>query len=417
MAKSVKKCSVCKKVSKNCNCDELRKEQTICAKCLENDSLGQGQTCTCCQACSQPTGHCLCCSVCTKLLAQCACCKTCRRPPEICPGNCCQTCKQVPCTCVCARCHNQDCQCCTLCKAHPCQCNCVICGEATTNCDCCKTCRQKQCICPCSECGQTNCFCCKTCKKASCSCCRNCKVPACGVCCTRCFKSLPCDCCLLCETLKDDCECTTSTQRSSQQEESPLSSPSNMAPQIEPPNMGILKDRTQLEFYIDSLERWGYFVTATGVKEELLGELVITYAFSQNPELCRELSDHFGSTLRNKKDGIAQITKWLKEKYGLNKHADMVKVLNNFLNTCREKGENLADFISRFEKNLAEVKKMGETLSETCLSILLLRQAQLTDTDSQIITINLEENLIIRLIYQINLIILFHNKSAYIVHQ
>ena len=32
---------------------------------------------------------------------------------------------------------------------------------------------------------------------------------------------------------------------------------------------------------------------------------------------------------------------------------------------------------------------MGGTLSPNCLSILLLRQAQLSDTDSQIITINL----------------------------
>ena len=33
---------------------------------------------------------------------------------------------------------------------------------------------------------------------------------------------------------------------------------------------------------------------------------------------------------------------------------------------------------------------MGEQFSSTCLSILLLRQCQLTDTDSQIVTINLE---------------------------
>ena len=74
----------------------------------------------------------------------------------------------------------------------------------------------------------------------------------------------------------------------------------------------------------------------------------------------------------------------------MNKHADMVKVLNQFLSTTRTKNENLVDYITRFEKNYTEVKKMGETLSSTCLAILLLRQAQLGDTDSQIITINLE---------------------------
>ena len=40
---------------------------------------------------------------------------------------------------------------------------------------------------------------------------------------------------------------------------------------------------------------------------------------------------------------------WLKAKFGMNKHADMVKVLNNFLNTCRNKDETLLDFIARFD--------------------------------------------------------------------
>lgn len=102
------------------------------------------------------------------------------------------------------------------------------------------------------------------------------------------------------------------------------------------------------------------------------------------------MSDHFNDALRNDSEGIEKIVNWLKAKFGMNKHADMVKILNQFLNTTRAKNENLVDYITRFERNYAEVKKMGETLSPTCLSILLLRQAQLTDTDSQIITMNLE---------------------------
>ena len=87
---------------------------------------------------------------------------------------------------------------------------------------------------------------------------------------------------------------------------------------------------------------------------------------------------------------MAKVFSWLKAKFGMNKHADMVKVLNQFLSTTRIKNENLVEYIARFEKNYAEVKKMGENLSPTCQAILLLRQAQLTDVDNQIITINLE---------------------------
>ena len=154
--------------------------------------------------------------------------------------------------------------------------------------------------------------------------------------------------------------------------------------------MGILKDRSQLEFYITALERWSTIAIATGTAASLLADIVLALAFKQAPELCRELSDEFGTTLSGDEGGLKKITDFLKSKFGLNKHADMVRVLNNFLNTTRNKNENLVDFITRFEKNYSEVKKMGENLSETCLAILLLRQAQLTDTDSQIITINLE---------------------------
>ena len=153
--------------------------------------------------------------------------------------------------------------------------------------------------------------------------------------------------------------------------------------------MGILKDKSQLEFYISALERWSTLATHAGTAENIQADLVLAHTFNQAPNLCREMTEHFGSTLKGNSEGMDKIIQWLKTKFGLNKHADMVKILNNFLNTSRNRGEHLIDFISRFERNYSEVKKMGQTFSPTCLSILLLRQAQLNDTDSQIITINL----------------------------
>ena len=159
---------------------------------------------------------------------------------------------------------------------------------------------------------------------------------------------------------------------------------------IEPPDMSILRDRSQLEFYISALERWATIAKASGIAETLLADIVLAHAFKQAPELCKEMSDHFDNSLKSNSKGVEKIVTWLKAKFGMNKHADMVKVLNLFLNTTRSRSENLVEYITRFERNYAEVKKLGETLSPTCLSILLLRQAQLTDTDSQIITMNLE---------------------------
>ena len=110
--------------------------------------------------------------------------------------------------------------------------------------------------------------------------------------------------------------------------------------------MSILKDRSQLEFYISALERWTTIAKVSGVAETLLADIVLAHAFKQAPELCKEMSDDFDNSPRNDNKGIEKIVIWLEEKFGMNKHADMVKVLNQFLNTTRAKNENLVDYIT-----------------------------------------------------------------------
>ena len=61
-----------------------------------------------------------------------------------------------------------------------------------------------------------------------------------------------------------------------------------------------------------------------------------------------------------------------------------------FLSTIRAKKETLEWYIARFERNYAEVEKLGETLSPSLLSALLLRHAQLPKDDIQVILMNLE---------------------------
>ena len=118
--------------------------------------------------------------------------------------------------------------------------------------------------------------------------------------------------------------------------------------------MSILqKDCSQLGFYISALKRWA---KVSGVEETLLEDTILTHAFKQAPELCREISDDLNNSTGDNSAGIDRIISRLKEKFGVNKHADMVKILNLFLNTIRARGENLVDYITRFERNYAEVK-------------------------------------------------------------
>ena len=126
---------------------------------------------------------------------------------------------------------------------------------------------------------------------------------------------------------------------------------------LEPPDISILKDRSRLEFYITALERWANIAKASGIADTLLADLVLNHAYKQAPELCMEMSDNFNDTLKNDSEGLKKIINWLQAKLGMNKHADMVKILNQFLNTTRAKNENLIDYIARSERKYAEGKK------------------------------------------------------------
>ena len=154
--------------------------------------------------------------------------------------------------------------------------------------------------------------------------------------------------------------------------------------------MSLLKDKSQLDFYITALENWEELQDCGGYPASKRAAVIFTYAVKSYPALCKEMTDHFKKTLKDDEDGVKKIKEWLRKKFGLSKHADIVRVYNNFLNTTRSKGESLQDFITRFETAYNEVNNLGETLSPTTRAIFLLRQADLSDTANQIITVNID---------------------------
>ena len=158
---------------------------------------------------------------------------------------------------------------------------------------------------------------------------------------------------------------------------------------IEPPDMSILKDGSQLNFYLTALENWEELQDFGGYPATKRAAVIFTHGFKQNPSLCKQLTDHFKKTLKDDAKGVEKIIEWLKQKFGLNKHADIVRVLNTWFNVNRNKQESLLDYITRFEAAYAQVESLGEKISATTRAVLLLRQAQLSDTDHHIITVNL----------------------------
>ena len=107
--------------------------------------------------------------------------------------------------------------------------------------------------------------------------------------------------------------CQPSTETEMPKNLSTVSMSTNMQ---EPPDIDVLKDCSRLNHYIMALKRW---------------------------------SD----------EGKRKTIDWLNNEYGMDKQADVVKIFNQFFNTTRVKNENLIDYIARFEKSYADVKKTG----------------------------------------------------------
>ena len=75
-------------------------------------------------------------------------------------------------------------------------------------------------------------------------------------------------------------------------------------PSLEPPDMSVLKERSQLDFYISALKRWA---KVSRVEETLLEDMVLTHAYKQAPELCREMTDKFKDSTEDTNGGIQRI--------------------------------------------------------------------------------------------------------------
>ena len=373
--------------------------------CVTLGTLGPDNACVCCKKCSrqpceccpacrlfdciclcgtcglQLKDKCTCCKRCFLAFGACTCCERCKRTVLIC--DCCSKCESFKedCSCPCKTCEKKPCECCTGCQEAPTQCKCIceVCLKLKLQCDCCKTCRKFPCS-KCSRCKTRPCQCCTRCSKLECICCKKCRAAQC-VCVAEEAEVVEID-------TSQDTPVTTPKTNTAQ-----IKPVITMAQGLlEPPDISILKDQSQLEFYLTALESWEDLQDCGGYPANKRAAVILTCAFKTYPELCKQMSEHFKKTLKDKEDGVEQISDWLRTKFGLNKHADIVRVLNKWLNTTRNKNESLLDYITRFETAHNELANLGETLSSTFKAVLLLRQADLTDTDQHIITVNIDLN-------------------------
>ena len=190
------------------------------------------------------------------------CCKASGRSGNSCPWHN-NACKKVHCECIGSHHQQSSCEDCNNCKTHPCICEqrSKQCKKEKAICDCGMTCQQitldclhcsmcqdgessdKQSICykvggkP-EELGQqmaTEYMCCLVCPQLICVCCKNCGEPDRGILCPK------------CQAIITDCNCVPQMQTQAQA--------GTLEPITKPPDMSVLRDRSQLEFYISALEK------------------------------------------------------------------------------------------------------------------------------------------------------------------
>ena len=261
---------------------------------------------------------------------------------------------------------------------------CAVCHCLTKNCKC-----NNQC----TDCRESPCKCCERCHEAVCQC-------------------ISCD---VCEQFVEHCQCSPAEDlvRVRQPREEELQQPpveESQQPQVrlqaaqeimaddtrtmrvmgEPPVFPKdKKDRKAISLYIAALKRW---TRVGGYPKKEQADYIIYHASQKSPEYYEELETKFGESLQEKETGVDEIITWLEEKSGVSRHSEVVRLVTTFYKCTRAKGEDLVDFVTRFEKAYTDVQNLTIQgidpilkMSATGKSIVLLTAANLNDVDYQII--------------------------------
>ena len=198
--------------------------------------------------------------------------------------------------------------------------------------------------------------------------------------CHTCAKAKPdCTCspqedeCQTCAQAKPDCTCSPDTPQSIASKV--------IQTAIKPPDLFTHKE--DLPSYARQLRRWS---RACGIEPKLQGDFILLHQSSSNPTLHERLDRELGDKLPNDKTPVETIIKTLEQWFGVDKGVDLMKVFNDFVAKNRKPDQDLHQYTADFEDGYNKLQKMGEKLSSRLLALFLLKNANLTDTEFQIVT-------------------------------
>ena len=154
---------------------------------------------------------------------------------------------------------------------------------------------------------------------------------------------------------------------------------------LKPPD--LLKSKDELPMYERKLLRWS---RKCGIPIEDQGDLIFLHPSETNPSLQERLDGELGDKMDNNPKGIQLIIDTLKSWFGADKGVDLIRVFNEFVITTRNPSQDFHSYVATFEEKYNKLQKFGEEFSSRLLALFLLKNANLTDTEFQIITSNLD---------------------------
>ena len=154
---------------------------------------------------------------------------------------------------------------------------------------------------------------------------------------------------------------------------------------IKPPD--LCKSKEDLPHYERKLKRWS---RSCGIPVGDQGDALFLYPSNTNPTLQDRLDREIGDEIYNNEKCIDIILDTLKSWFGVDKGVDLIKVFNAFVNTKRNANQDYHSYVGEFESKYSDLEKLGEKFSSRLLALFLLKNANLTDVEFQIITANLD---------------------------
>ena len=181
--------------------------------------------------------------------------------------------------------------------------------------------------------------------------------------------------CETCQNAKTRCSCSSSSTTTAKAIQSSM----------KPPDLFVVKE--DLNLYERRLKRWS---RACGIDPKLQGDVILLHPSVNNPALHDRLDRELGDKLQDNENAVEDILKALKQWFGVDKGVDLMKTFNEFANKSRRPDQDLHQYVADFEDSYNKLEKLGEKLSSRLLALFLLKNANLSDTDFQIITSTLD---------------------------